>query len=796
MPVKTETANIANGVVSPRREFDPEDPEYIKDLQRPAVIKEDLNEMERRKRVRQILESKSFREELENLIISERQQGTNADNLRTLEKLSELISPAHQSFPSSAFPSGSYNAPNAVVPIADLRGPEATKYSLQERLFRNKLASLYRLIDLFQWSQGIFNHVTFRLSSKDDHILINPYGLLYHEVTASSLVKIDLEGRVIDNGSTSLGINEAGYVLHTTIHKARPDVRCIIHLHTPVVVAVTAMKCGLLPISQDAIMVGPVSYHDFQGIVNDEKERESLVKDLGSVNKVMVLRNHGFVVCGSSLDEAFLLATRFISACETQAASEAQIRAARAGIENLVVPSEEAQKKMFEAIKEQQSVVATPDEKRKGTGAVKWKSGELEWEAWMRVLDNAGFRTGHIYRQGMYRIKPPAAQSDVEVPPAATAYGLLEETDETDLAQRVAQLKREQERAVWLNSPNVYQKVEFEETGTSEPKKLTKWIQDESSPAHSTLIKISTPHQFSPLALNTREFKDKQKAIKENRRAENITAGPQSRLLEGVSWQEGVKMADADISGTQERVMIGAASRGIIERDYRHNAQIFRQLYQPNPFVSATDEDIQRYMHEVEEKTTKSCPRRSESDTLDRTRDDGRSESPESVSLMQAARDVIRSTPTGQVLETTFEAATDSSVTTKISPAKNYRKFFPPDSFAPAFRHPAGFDDQSRLVTTRCLCLKNKAEICMGNYLLVDNIFFTIPELFAAFVLRQSGLPESYFLTCFQISDPVTSGITSDEKALSEEEGHDVSVDKKEKKKKKFHLFGRKDKKK
>lgn len=658
--VTTATDTVVNGTVSPpltsRREFNLDDPDYIKDLQRPAVIKEDLNEMERRKRVRQALESKLFREELENLIIAERQRGHNVDSLRTLEKLSELISPESQSMPGPMiFPSVS-NATHAMIPISDLRGPDAVKYSLQERVFRNKLASLYRLIDLFQWSQGIYNHTTFRLN-QEGHFLVNPFGLLYHEITASSLIKVDLQGDMLDQGSTALGINQAGVVLHTTVHKARPDIRCVIHLHTPIVVAVTAMKCGLLPLSQDAIMVGPVSYHDFQGILSDEAEKESLIKDLGPVNKVMILRNHGFVVCGSSLEEAFQTMHRLVSACEIQ------IRATRAGVENLIVPSEEAQKRMFESTKDISSST------EKGKNGIKWKVGELEWEAWMRVLDNAGFRTGHIYRQPVYRSKAPTAQSDVEVPPSATAYGLLEETDEADLAQRIAQIKRDQERVRWLNSPNSYLRVEFEETGTSEPKKLTKWVQDDSSAVNATTIKIASPHQFSPLSVNTKEFKDKQKAIKENRRAENITAGPQSKVLDGVTWQEAGKLKDAEMSGTQERVMIGAASKGIIEREYRHNAQIYRQLYQPNPFVSATDEDIQKYMEDVRQKNSTGVlsPRRSESENLDRVlqHDDG-TESPESVSLMQAARDFERQ---GQVLETTFDSVTDGT-TTKISAPK------------------------------------------------------------------------------------------------------------------------------
>ncbi|VDP22588.1 unnamed protein product [Soboliphyme baturini] len=213
--------------------------------------------MERRKRVRQILESKAFREELEQLILSEKQYGNEStNNLRV------------------------------VVPIADLRGSEAAKYSLTERVLRNKLASLYRLVDLFSWSQGIGSHITLRLSPETEAVLLSPFGYLYHEVSASSLVKVDFAGNVLDAGTTGLGINDTEYQLHALIHRGRPDIRCIIHLHTPVVGAVAAMKCGLLPICHEAIVIGPVGYHDYKGTdLNDSEERESILRDLDR-NKV------------------------------------------------------------------------------------------------------------------------------------------------------------------------------------------------------------------------------------------------------------------------------------------------------------------------------------------------------------------------------------------------------------------------------------------------------------------------------------------------------------------------------
>ncbi|KAL6724421.1 hypothetical protein Aduo_019312 [Ancylostoma duodenale] len=622
--------------------FDPDDPEYIKDLQRPAVIKEDLTEMERRKRVQQLLESKSFCRELEEVIRQESDScRSDPEHLKTIQRLSELT------LPNGAMTFANlHSVAGSAIPIADLKGND--NYSRQEKLLRNKLASLYRLVDLFQWSQGIYNHITLRLPHDDNHILVNPFGLLYHEVTASSLVKVNLQGETVDPGSTKLGINQNGFMLHSAIHSARPDVRCILHMHTAVVSAVASMKCGLLPLCQEAMVIGPVAYHDYQGSLNEEVDRDELVKSLGDKN-VMLLRNHGFVVCGQSVEDALHLAFHTVVACETQ------IRAARAGIENLVIPDEKAIEKAYKSARaaDGSSLSRSPIKDQTGN-VVNWRIGELEWEAWMRVLDHAGFRTGHIYRQPSLRPKSAMSHStvnnnDVAVPPSASALGMLDESDaEAVAAHKLALLRKEQERSRWLNSPNAYQKVEILETGTDNPKKITKWVQDATSPSASgTPVKISVPHHFSPMSSNPKEFKDKQRAIKESGRLGTTTAGPQSQILDGVTYEEIARMrpdVDGIVGQTDRTVLIGTASKGIIDRQHQHNAQVYRQLYAPNPFACETDEDIKKYMEEVEMKSPKSrTPCSSARDkSLERSQ---RTSSPfeedpgaDTASLMQAAR--------------------------------------------------------------------------------------------------------------------------------------------------------------
>jgi ribulose-5-phosphate 4-epimerase/fuculose-1-phosphate aldolase len=158
--------------------------------------------------------------------------------------------------------------------------------SAEEWQARVDLAACYRLVDRFGMSDLIYNHITARIPGTDDHLLINLYGLLYKEITASSLVKIDLEGNILWKPETDYGINKSGYVIHGAIHRARPDVSCVIHTHTRAGMAVSAMKCGVLAMSQTAMrFVGHIGYHDYEGPAVDLDERVRLVRDLGRTTR-------------------------------------------------------------------------------------------------------------------------------------------------------------------------------------------------------------------------------------------------------------------------------------------------------------------------------------------------------------------------------------------------------------------------------------------------------------------------------------------------------------------------------
>src|SRR6266699_1475245 len=190
--------------------------------------------------------------------------------------------------------------------------------SAEEWQARVDLAACYRLVDKYGMTDLIYNHITARIPGSKDHLLINLYGMLYQEITASSLVKIDVEGEIIWKPDTDYGINKSGYVIHGAIHKARPDVACVLHTHTRAGIAVSAMTCGLLPLSQTSMrFVGHIGYHEYEGPAVDLDERERIVKDLGS-HDALIMRNHGLLTCGATIQQAFNTMYQLELSCRSQ----------------------------------------------------------------------------------------------------------------------------------------------------------------------------------------------------------------------------------------------------------------------------------------------------------------------------------------------------------------------------------------------------------------------------------------------------------------------------------------------
>lgn len=186
---------------------------------------------------------------------------------------------------------------------------------------RVDLAAAYRLVALYGWDDLIFTHISARVPGSEHHFLLNPYGMMFDEVTASSLVKIDLDGnKVMDSPHF---INPAGFTIHSAVHAAREDALCVMHLHTDYGIAVSAQKDGLLPISQQSMFpLASLAYHDYEGLALNEEEKPRLVNDLGNKN-YLILRNHGLLTIGGSAAEAFLSMYILERACRIQILAQA-----------------------------------------------------------------------------------------------------------------------------------------------------------------------------------------------------------------------------------------------------------------------------------------------------------------------------------------------------------------------------------------------------------------------------------------------------------------------------------------
>jgi ribulose-5-phosphate 4-epimerase/fuculose-1-phosphate aldolase len=237
-----------------------------------------------------------------------------------------------------------------------------SRVSAEEWKVRVELAALYRLVALWNWDDLIFTHISARVPGPEHHFLINPYGFFFNEITASSLVKVDLDGAIVE--PTEHFVNPAGFTIHSAIHAAREDAKFVLHLHTPDGVAVSATREGLLPITQTALAVLPkLTYHEYEGIALDLGERERLVRDLGD-KTLMMLWNHGTLAVGETAGQCWLGIYNLERACTMQ------VRASAQGREHLRIAPLDAQ----ETVKQQVEAAM-------GMGAI------LSWPGCLRKLD-------------------------------------------------------------------------------------------------------------------------------------------------------------------------------------------------------------------------------------------------------------------------------------------------------------------------------------------------------------------------------------------------------------------------
>uniref|UniRef100_A0A3B5KXB6 Alpha-adducin n=1 Tax=Xiphophorus couchianus TaxID=32473 RepID=A0A3B5KXB6_9TELE len=591
---------------------DESSPEYQRERNMAPDLRQDFNMMEQRKRVSMILQSPAFCEELETMIQDQLKKGKTPTSLLALQQIADFMTTSMPSMYPAA-PQGGMAALNMslgmVTPVNDLRGSDSISYDKGEKLLRCKLAAFYRLADLFGWSELIYNHLTVRVNSDQERFLIVPFGLLYSEVTASSLVKIDLQGEIVDRGSTNLGVNQAGFMLHSAIYAARPDVKCIVHIHTAAGAAVSAMKCGLLPISPEALSLGEVSYHDYHGILVDDEERGLIQKSLGPKSKVLILRNHGLVSVGETVEEAFYYIHNLVTACEIQV----RTLASAGGPDNLV---------MLDPAK-YKSRPRVPEPAGDGSSThPKWQIGEQEFEALMRMLDNLGYRTGYPYRCPALRDKGKK-YSDAEL--ASSAHGSYSYGEDSDSGAR-SPLKHsfqrgQRDKTRWVNAGSrPDEPYEDGPDGTSPKSNITDlppylWTKEES------LRQAGVANQFIPLNTDPKEVLEMRNKIREQNLQDIKTAGPQSQVLCAGTVVERTfnQVSDAPLSDCTDTIdgldvsegsyspaktirkgELVTASKAIIEKEYQPKVIVSKTG--PNPFNKLTDQELEEYRREVEQK--------------------------------------------------------------------------------------------------------------------------------------------------------------------------------------------------
>ncbi|XP_034457182.1 alpha-adducin isoform X1 [Hippoglossus hippoglossus] len=619
---------------------DESSPEYQRERNMAPDLRQDFNMMEQRKRVSMILQSPAFCEELETMIQDQLKKGKTPTSLLALQQIADFMTTSMPSMYPAA-PQGGMAALNMslgmVTPVNDLRGSDSISYDKGEKLLRCKLAAFHRLADLFSWSELIYNHLTVRVTSDEERFLIVPFGLLFSEVTASSLVKINIQGEVVDRGSTNLGVNQAGFTLHSSIYAARPDVKCIVHIHTAAGAAVSAMKCGLLPISPEALSLGEVAYHDYHGILVDKEESELIQRNLGPTSKVLILRNHGLVTVGETVEEAFFYIHNLVAACEIQV----RTLASAGGPDNLVMLDPGKYKS--------RSKVPEPV----GDGSPsnpKWQVGEQEFEAFMRMLDNLGYRTGYPYRCPALRDRGKKYSDVDNAPSAHGGYSYGEDSDSGARSPLKHSFQRGQrDKTHWLNAggrpdepcedgpdasspkskPKVWTNITHDHvkpllqslsSGVCVPSCITNclWSKEDG------LRQAAAANQFIPLNTNPKDVLEMRNKIREQNLQDIKTAGPQSQVLCASTvgdrtftqrlsmWQDaplsdctdtidGLDVSEGSYSPAKSirKGELVTASKAIIEKEYQPRVIISKQG--PNPFTKLTDRELDEYRREVEQ---------------------------------------------------------------------------------------------------------------------------------------------------------------------------------------------------
>ncbi|XP_052317703.1 beta-adducin-like isoform X2 [Oncorhynchus keta] len=534
-----------------------------------------------KKRVSSLLQSPSFREELDVLIQEQMKKGGSSSNLWALRQLADYM--ASHGSPAALSASPSSTGMMMVTPINDLHGLEPSGMVKGERLMRCKLASVHRLLDLYGWAQLSHTCLTLRVSKEQEHFLVLPNGLAYGEVTASSLAKVNILGEVVERGSTTLGVDLDSFSLHSAIYSTRPDVRCLVHLHTPAIAAVSAMKCGLLPLSHEALLVGEVASYDYNGLMENEEDRVELQKSLGPTCKVLLLRNHGIVALGESVEEAFYTIYHIQAACQIQVSA----LCSAGGEQNLI---------MLDRSTHKPNAAGTVGWAGSTFGPLtKSRLGEHEFEALMRTLDNLGYRTGYAYRFPVL-LERSRTRREVEVPATVHSFQFEEEGVHPLPRQHPYAQRQQLEKTRWLNTPNSYLRVNQDQASPGHQR--TTWLKTEEM--QQGAIKIENSNQFVPLFTNPQEVLETRNKIRQQNRQDMKTAGPQSQVLAGVIT-DGSPLVQTKLHvAVKKSVLSVNKSIKVKSPDPAELATLEAET--PNPFNQLTDKELEEYRKEVQMK--------------------------------------------------------------------------------------------------------------------------------------------------------------------------------------------------
>lgn len=404
----------------------------------PEELVRDVRGLKMRQRVSLALSDDVLRGELEEMLSSHSIRPTSSDGFRTYQ---DFLIPSGALHGSGGFLGYSVSA------ISDIRGADTLHYTKRDRQLRCKLASVYRLMQMFGWGNGVYDRgaCTVCVTGNDNEekrYFVAPSGLMFSEITASAILKVDDKGAVVEQGSTNLGISKSVFDLHEVIHSARKDAKCVMFVAADSVKVVSALKQGFVPITPEGIAIGDIAYHEFPGIKVDEDVRDSLINSFGSASRVLILRNYGAICVGENLEEAVYLAHLLVTACGFQLSS------GNIGTEELLKIDDETKEQMIatlhggmDANENQQNLA------------------EMNFEAWMRQLDAKGCKTGYSYRnKDIFKSEPKEPKSH-EAVPAKTSSGrseLVSHYNADVSLRRSASLGRAntyRSRLKWLNAP-------------------------------------------------------------------------------------------------------------------------------------------------------------------------------------------------------------------------------------------------------------------------------------------------------------------------------------------------------